>query len=131
MICNLCVRVGPVRIGAGDVQVVELPDAIKTVLVRWNNVTIDLNELARLRWIKKATTPEICRAVGKARTAVQASIRTIRNCGVSRLNLTDLEKITVQNAINEEIAVLSRHQRKFKLSRVSDEFRKTRTAHQK
>ncbi len=31
--------------GAGDVQVVEPPDAIKTVLVRWNSVKIDLNEL--------------------------------------------------------------------------------------
>ena len=39
-------RVGSSTVGngAGDVQVFELPDAIKTVLVRWNSVKIDLNE---------------------------------------------------------------------------------------
>jgi hypothetical protein len=59
------------KIGGSDVQVNELPDAIKTVLVQWSHVKIDLNELARLRWIKKMTTPEIATELGWGRTAVQ------------------------------------------------------------
>ena len=110
--------------GGGDVQVVEPPDAIKTVLVRWSKVMIDLNELARLRWIKKMTTPEICRAVGKARSAVQVSLRTLRNCGISQLNLTESERKVIENAIHQEIAVFTRTQKNFKLSTVSEEFRK-------
>ncbi|MBL7554980.1 MAG: hypothetical protein JNM24_04090, partial [Bdellovibrionaceae bacterium] len=60
---NFFKRVGSSRLtnGAGDVQVVEPPDAIKTVLVRWNSVKIDLNELARLRWIKKMSLLQICK----------------------------------------------------------------------
>ncbi len=101
-------------LGAGDVQVFELPDAIKTVLVRWNSVKIDLNELAKLRWIKNMTIPKICNALGWSRSAVQVSIRTLRNCGVSQMNLTDSEKITIQNGINREIEKLVREQKNFK-----------------
>lgn len=46
--------------GAGDVQVVEPPDAIKTVLVRWNSIKIDLNELIKMgkaKTLKKQRTP--------------------------------------------------------------------------
>ncbi len=114
----------PFEIGAGDVQVVEPPDAIKTVLVRWNSVKIDLNELARLRWIKNMTIPKICNALGWSRSVVQVSIRTMRNSGISQLGLTDSEKIIVQNTINAEIEKLAREQKNFKLSQVSDEFRK-------
>ena len=110
--------------GAGDVQVVEPPDAIKTVLVRWNSVKIDLNELARLRWIKNMTIPKICNALGWSRSTVQVSIRTLRNCGVSQMNLTDFEKITVQNGINAEIEKLIKEQKNFKTSEVSWGFRK-------
>ena len=94
------------------------------MLVRWTNVKLDLNELARLRWIKKMTTDEICRVVGKRRSAVQESIRTIRNAGISQLNLTDLERIIVQEAIDQEIVEWTRSQPKFKLASVSPEFRK-------
>ena len=110
--------------GAGDVQVVELPDAIKTVLVRWNSVRIDLNELARLRWIKNMTIPKICNALGWSRSVLQLSILTMRNRGISKLNLEEFEKITIQNAINQEIEKLAKEQKNFKLSQVSDEFRK-------
>jgi hypothetical protein len=48
----------------------------------------------------------------------------MRNSGISQLDLTDSEKIIVQNAINAEIEKLSREQKNFKLSQVSDEFRK-------
>lgn len=104
--------------GAGDVQVVELPDAIKTVLVQWKNVNIDLNELARLRWIKKMTIAELCNHFGKRRSTIQVSIRTLRNCGVSQLNLTEFEKKSVMNAINEEIQNLLRTQKRFCLNNV-------------
>ncbi|MGZ3745506.1 MAG: hypothetical protein ACXVBQ_16700 [Pseudobdellovibrionaceae bacterium] len=92
--------------------------------MRWNNVKIDLNELARLRWIKKMTVPKICGVVGKSRSIVEVSIRTIRNSGVSQMNLTDSEKKSIETAIKEEIEKLLREQKNFKLSRVSDEFRK-------
>ena len=110
--------------GAGDVQVVELPDAIKTVLVRWNSVRIDLNELARLRWIKNMTIPKICNALGWSRSVIQVSIRTMRNSGISQLDLTDCEKIIIQNTINAEIEKLAKEQKNFKLSQVNYEFRK-------
>ena len=110
--------------GASDVQVVEPPEAIKTVLARWNSVKIDLNKLARLRWIKNMTIPKICNALGWSRSVVQVSIRTLRNCGKSQLDLTNSEKIIVQNAINAEIEKLIKEQKNFKLSELSSEFRK-------
>ena len=105
--------------GAPDVQVVELPDAIKTVLVQWKSVNIDLNELARLRWIKKMTIAEICTHFGKRRSTIQVSIRTLRNCGVSQLILTDFEKNSVMIAINEEIQKLIQNQRKFNIQSIA------------
>lgn len=48
----------------------------------------------------------------------------MRNSGISRLNLEEFEKITIQNAINQEIEKLAKEQKNFKLSEVSDEFRK-------
>lgn len=39
--------------GAGDVQVVELPDAIKTVLMKWEKLKINLEDVARLRWVER------------------------------------------------------------------------------
>jgi hypothetical protein len=111
-------------VGALATVGIELPDAIKTVLVRWNSVRIDLNELARLRWIKNMTIPKICNALGWSRSVVQVSIRTMRNSGISQLDLSESEKIIVQNAINAEIEKLAKEQKNFKLSQVSDEFRK-------
>jgi predicted transcriptional regulator len=90
--------------GARDVQVVEPPDAIKCVLVRWNGVKIDLTKLAKLRWIEKRPVPEICQAVGLRRTAVRASIRTIRKCGLSELNLTEVEINIIQDQMKREQA---------------------------
>ncbi len=112
------------RAGAGDVQVVEPPDAIKTALVRWNSVKIDLKELARLRWIKNLTIPKICNALGWSRSAIQVSIRTMRNSGISKMNLEEFKKIIVQNAINQEIEKLIKEQKNFKLNLISYEFRK-------
>lgn len=85
--------------GVGDLQVVERPDAIKTILVRWSKVKTDLNELARLRWIKKLTIPEISKELNRSRVHIRRSIRTLRNSGLSQLNLTDLEKIKIETAI--------------------------------
>ncbi len=109
--------------GGSDVQVNELPDAIKTVLVQWSHVKIDLNELARLRWIKKMTTPEIATELGWGRTAVQDSVRTIRKNGLSRLNLTISEKKLVRAAIKAEIPEL-KIQPKFKLADLNNEFKR-------
>ena len=92
--------------------------------MRWNSVKIDLNELARLRWIKNMTIPKICNALGWSRSVVQVSIRTLRNSGVSQMNLTDSEKITIENAINEEIEKLIREQKNFKPSEVNWGLRK-------
>ena len=92
--------------------------------MRWNSVKIDLNELARLRWIKKMSLLQICKTLQWSRSTVQVSIRTIRNCGVSKMNLEEFEKISIQEAINDEIEVLLRQQKNFRLSSVSAEFRK-------
>ncbi|MGZ3749579.1 MAG: hypothetical protein ACXVCD_19735 [Pseudobdellovibrionaceae bacterium] len=67
------------------------------------------------------TVPKICGVVGKSRSIVEVSIRTIRNSGVSQMNLTDSEKKSIETAIKEEIEKLLREQKNFKLSRVSDE----------
>jgi hypothetical protein len=82
--------------GRGGVQVVEPPDAIKSVLVRWNGVKLDLAQLAKLRWIKKLSTPKICSVIGKRRSCVRASIRTIRKCVLSELNLTSEERKLIE-----------------------------------
>jgi len=79
--------------------------------VRWNGVELDLTKLARLRWIEKMTTPEICNLLGKRRSAVRLSIRTIRNSGLSDLNLTEFEKTTVKNQIILEEAKFGRKTR--------------------
>ncbi len=71
--------------------------------MRWNGVKIDLNELARLRWIKNMTIPKICNAFGMSRSTIQASIRTMRKSGISKLNLTEEEKKLIESAIREEI----------------------------
>ncbi len=92
--------------------------------MRWNSVKIDLNELARLRWINGLIIPKICRVLGRSRSTVQVSIRTLRNRGVSQLNLSESEKITVQNGINAEIEKLTREQVNFRLSRANIDQRK-------
>ena len=70
------------------------------------------------------TIPKICNALGWSRSVVQVSIRTLRNSGVSQMNLTDSEKITIENAINEEIEKLIREQKNFKPSEVNWGLRK-------
>ena len=112
------------KTGAGDVIVVEPPDAIKTVLVRWNRVKIDLTDLARLRWIKKMTIPEISQKIHLSRSAVQVSIRTIRKAGISQLNLEDFEKIIIENEIKSEIQKFLLEQAKnFTIETVHESFR--------
>lgn len=71
--------------------------------MRWSKVKIDLNELAKLRWIKKLTIPEICKELNRSRVHIRRSIRTLRNSGISQLNLTDLEKIQIKTAMVLEI----------------------------
>lgn len=111
------------EVGAGDVQVVELPDAIKTVLVRWNKVKFDLADLARLRWIKKMTLSEICQEISLGRSAVQVSIRTIRKVGISQLNLSDFEKMTVESEIKRDVQKFMQEQKNFSLHEVHESFR--------
>lgn len=71
--------------------------------MKWKNLKINLNEVAVLRWIKKMTIPEICNALHKSRSTAQVSIRTLRNCGVSLLNLKDFEKNLIEIEMNREI----------------------------
>ncbi len=90
------------KIGRNQLPLVEPPDAIKVVLVRWNGVKNDLAKLAKLRWIEKLSTPEICQIVGKRRSSVRTSLRTIRKCGIGDLNLTVCEKKRVLEGMSEE-----------------------------
>ncbi len=90
------------RNGVSGVQVVEHPDAIRTVLVRWNGIKIDLTKLARLRWIEKKKSHELCQIFGLRRTAVNRSIRTLRNAGILKLNLTNQEKKLIESQIKLE-----------------------------
>ena len=53
------------------------------------------------------TLSKICSEFGVSRSTVQISIRTLRNCGILQLDLKEFEKITVQNAMNEEIKQLT------------------------
>ena len=85
--------------GRGDAIVVEHSDTVKTYLVQWNGVKIDLTKLAKLRWIEKMKTPELCGVFGKRRSAIRQSIRTLRNSGLSGLNLTELEKNSIESQI--------------------------------
>ena len=101
-----------IQVGAGDVQVVELSLAVKIVLVQWKNLKINLNEVAVLRWIKKMTIPEICNALHKSRSTVQVSIRTLRNSGVSLLNLKEFEKNSIEMEMNREIEKIRKFGRK-------------------
>ena len=121
---NLLTIITSFVVGGSDVQVNELPDAIKTVLVQWSHVKIDLNELARLRWIEEMTTSEIMRDLGWSRTVITDSVRTLRKVGLSRLNLNSAEKKQVRAAIKEEIAEFAKIQPRFKLSQVNAEFKK-------
>tara|TARA_B110001454_G_scaffold183141_1_gene178080 strand:- start:11616 stop:11774 length:159 start_codon:yes stop_codon:yes gene_type:complete len=50
------------------------------------------------------TIPKIYNAMGRSLPAVQVSIQTIRNCGVSHMNLEEFEKISIQESINREFA---------------------------
>jgi biotin operon repressor len=97
-----------VRSGTRDVQVVEPPDAIRTVLVRWKSVKIDLTKLAKLRWVEKRSVQEIGELTGKRRSTIQTSMRTLRKNGISELNLTKSERKLVQKQIDRENAVYSR-----------------------
>jgi hypothetical protein len=70
--------------------------------VQWNGVKIDLTKLAKLRWIEKLKTPELCSIFGRRRSAIRQSIRTLRNSGLSELNLTFLERNTILEQIKLE-----------------------------
>ena len=83
--------------------VVEPSIAIEMILVKWKILKINLEDLAKLRWIVGLTIPQICNAVAKSRSTIQVSIRTIRNNGMSQMNFSDSEKITLQDAISKEI----------------------------
>ena len=90
------------EIGVRDGRVVEHPDAIKAYLVRQESTKIDLAKLARLRFIENMKTPALCGVFGKRRTAIRQSIRTLRKCGVTELNLTEMEKKMIQERIMVE-----------------------------
>ena len=99
--------------GRGDAIVVEHSDTVKTYLAQWNNVKTDLTKLAKLRWIEKMNTPELCGVFGKRRSAIRQSIRTLRNSGLSGLNLTKLEKISIESQIKCEDRVFGEMRRKW------------------
>ena len=85
-----------------DAIVVEHSDTVKTFLVQWNGVKVDLTKLARLRRIEKMKTPELCGVFGKRRSAIRQSIRTLRNSGLSGLNLTKVEKNIIKTQMLRE-----------------------------
>lgn len=71
--------------------------------MKWKKLKINLEEVARLRWIEKMKLAAICHALGKSRSTVQVSIRTLRNSLISQMNFTDSEIILIEKAIFEEI----------------------------
>jgi len=88
--------------GRRDAIVCEQPDAIKKYLVRWNGVKIDLTKLAKLRWIEKMKTPDLCGVFGKRRSAIRQCLRTLRKCGISELNLTPDEQKIIRAQMKRE-----------------------------
>ena len=70
------------------------------------------------------TLSKICQKVGMARSAVQVSTRTIRNCGISGLNLSDSEKKLIEIEMNREIEKLEREQPNFRKSKLARDSRK-------
>lgn len=89
--------------GWGNPIIYEQPDAIKTYLVQWKGAKTDLTKLAKLRWIKNLTIPELCSEFNQGRTAIYRCLRTLRNSGLSQLNLTREEQKTVQNQMKQEM----------------------------
>lgn len=57
---------------------------------------------------------ELCQIFGLRRTAINRSIRTLRNSGVSQLNLEESDKKLIQSRINEEIEKLDKGQRQLR-----------------
>jgi hypothetical protein len=100
---NEIISLYELKIGAVNVQVVELPNAIKKVPIKWKKLKINLEDLAKPRWIDGLTIPQICYALARSRSTVQVSIRTLRNGGFSLLNLSELEKNLIKRAIIKEI----------------------------
>ncbi|HWU43033.1 MAG TPA: hypothetical protein VN132_06325, partial [Bdellovibrio sp.] len=84
-----------IKVGRPEARLVEQPDAIKAYLAQWSKAKLDLTRLAKLRWIENLKTPDLCKAFGLSRTTVRQSIRTLRKCGISELNLTPEEQKTV------------------------------------
>jgi hypothetical protein len=91
--------------GSGYARVLEQPDAIKVYLVRWKGVKVDITQLAKLRWIEKKKTPDLCRILGLARTTVRRRTRTLRKSGISSLNLSLEERLLIEKQITEENAI--------------------------
>ena len=96
------VQLGFLIFGRSDAIVVEHSDTVKTYLVQWKGVKIDLTKLAKLRWIEKMKTSELCNVFGRRRSAIRQSIRTLRNSGFSELNLTKVEKDIIESQIKRE-----------------------------
>ena len=96
------------RIGRSDAKIVEHPDAIKAYLVRQENVKLDLTKLAKLRFIEKMKTPALCGVFGKRRSAIRQGIRTLRECGISGLDLTDNERNIVSEQMELEKQIYGR-----------------------
>jgi hypothetical protein len=91
--------------GRGCAIVFEQPDAIKTYLVRWKGVKFDITRLAKLRFIEKKQTPELCRIFGQSRSTIRQRIRTLRKAGISELNLTPEERLLMEKNITAEEAI--------------------------
>ncbi len=87
----------------GLATVYEQPDAIKTYLVQWKGAKTDLTKLAKLRWIENWEIPDLCSEFKQGRTAIYRCLRTLRNSGLSQLNLTVEEQKLVQGQIRQEM----------------------------
>ena len=87
--------------------VVEPSIAIEMILVKWKILKINLEDLAKLRWIVGLTIPQICNAVAKSRSTIQVSIRTIRNNGVLHMKFSESERKIIEKSIIEEIRKFS------------------------
>jgi biotin operon repressor len=73
--------------------------------VRWKGAKVDITQLAKLRWIEKRKTPDLCRILGMKRSTVRQRIRTLRKSGISSLNLSPEERLLIEKQISAEAAI--------------------------
>jgi hypothetical protein len=73
----------------------ELLNWVEEYPIQWREPSFNLAELAKLRWIKRLSTPELAKHYGKTHYSIQNYYTRIRRKGfkIDGLTQDDLEKI--------------------------------------